>query len=82
VLSQYTIRKLKLFAIGIGVALQSRLAPFILSNPDQQNEVQTRSIRVLTVPEYFAEYRDKGENLAAFLGSSIIAKVCIQWIKV
>jgi len=59
---------------GIGVALQSRLAPFILSNPDQQNDVQARYIRVLTVPEYFAEYRDKGENLAAFLGSSIVAK--------
>jgi len=59
---------------GIGIALQSRLAPFILSNPEQQNDVQARLIRVLTVPEYFAEYRDKGENLAAFLGSSIVAK--------
>jgi len=28
------------------------------------------------VPEYFAEYRDKGDGLAAFLGSSIVAKVC------
>lgn len=64
-----------LFAAGIGTALQSRLAPYILSNPDQQNDVQTRYIRVLTVPEYFAEYREKGENLAAFLGSSIVAKV-------
>jgi|ERR1700691_490494 actin-related protein 9 len=64
--------------VGIGIALQSRLAPFILSNPDQQNDVQARFIRVLTVPEYFAEYRDKGENLAAFLGSSIVAKVCVH----
>lgn len=60
---------------GIGAALQSRLAPFILSDSGQQNDVQPRSIRVLTVPEYFAEFREKGENLAAFLGSSIIAKV-------
>jgi actin-related protein 9 len=66
--------------LGIGTALQSRLAPYILSNPDQQNEVQARSIRVLTVPDYFAEYREKGENLAAFLGSSIVAKVCgVNW---
>lgn len=64
--------------VGIGTAMQSRLAPYILSNPDQHNEVQTRSIRVLTVPEYFAEYREKGENLAAFLGSSIVAKVCLE----
>ncbi|KIJ65723.1 hypothetical protein HYDPIDRAFT_110872 [Hydnomerulius pinastri MD-312] len=60
---------------GIGTALQSRLSPFILSNPDQQNEVQPRSIRVLGVPEYFAEYREKGDGLAAFLGSSIVAKI-------
>lgn len=61
--------------LGIGIALQSRLAPYILSDPGQQNDVQARSIRVLSVPEWFAEYREKGENLAAFLGSSIIAKV-------
>jgi hypothetical protein len=27
------------------------------------------------VPEYFAEYREKGDGLAAFLGTSIVAKV-------
>jgi actin-related protein 9 len=61
---------------GIGAALQSRLAPFILSSPDQATEFQSRSIRVLNVPEYFAEYREKGDGLAAFLGTSIVAKVC------
>lgn len=60
---------------GIGTALQSRLSSFILGNPDQHNDVQPRSIRVVTVPEYFAEYREKGDGLAAFLGTSIVAKV-------
>ncbi|KAF8845181.1 actin-like ATPase domain-containing protein [Paxillus ammoniavirescens] len=60
---------------GVGTALQSRLSPFILSNPDQQNEVQPRSIRVVNVPEYFAEYREKGDGLAAFLGTTIVAKI-------
>jgi len=60
---------------GIGTALQSRLAPYILSNPDQHTDVQPRYIRVITVPDYFAEYRDKGDSLAAFLGSSIVAKI-------
>lgn len=32
---------------------------------------------MLNVPEYFGDYRDKGEDLAAFLGTSIAAKVCI-----
>jgi hypothetical protein len=29
------------------------------------------------VPEYFAEYREKGDGLTAFLGTSIVAKVCV-----
>ena len=63
--------------LGLGAALQARLAPFILSSPDpQQNEVQPRSIKTLKVPEYFAEYREKGDGYASFLGSSIVAKVC------
>ena len=59
---------------GIGVALQSRLAPFI-ANPDLVTELQPRAIRVLSVPEYYAEYRETGNGYAAFLGSSIAAKV-------
>ncbi|KAI6015988.1 actin family [Pisolithus microcarpus] len=60
---------------GIGIALQSRLSPYILSNPEQPTDVQPRSIRVASVPEYFAEFREKGDRLAAFLGTSIVAKI-------
>lgn len=63
---------------GIGVALQSRLSPYILSNLDQQNDVQPRSIRVVNVPEYFGEFREKGDRLAAFLGTSIVAKIAFS----
>ncbi|KAJ7224459.1 actin-related protein [Mycena pura] len=59
---------------GIGVALQSRVAPFI-ANPELQTDVQSRSVRVLNVPEYFPEYRDTGNGFAAFLGASITAKI-------
>ena len=62
---------------GLGAALTGRLSPYILSAADvQNNEVQARTIRTLRVPDYFAEYRDKGDGLAGFLGTSIIAKVC------
>lgn len=44
---------------------------------DQLNEVQPRVIRTLKIPEYFAEYREKGDGLASFLGASIVAKVII-----
>ncbi|THH01067.1 hypothetical protein EW026_g1562 [Hermanssonia centrifuga] len=60
---------------GLGSAVQARLRPLILSIADQQNEVQPKSIRVLKVPEYFAEYREKGDGLASFLGCSIVAKI-------
>ncbi|EJD07496.1 actin-related protein [Fomitiporia mediterranea MF3/22] len=60
---------------GIGHALQTRLEHFILGNPDHQNDAQPKQIRVLHVPEYFANYREKGDGLAAFLGASIVAKI-------
>ncbi|KAF8801317.1 actin-related protein [Phlegmacium glaucopus] len=60
---------------GIGVALQSRLAPFIINNVDLVSDVQPRFVRVLSVPEYYAEYRETGNGYAAFLGSSIAAKI-------
>ncbi|KAM6496851.1 actin-related protein [Amanita muscaria] len=59
---------------GIGIALQSRLAPY-LSQPDLITDVQPRVIRVLSVPEYYAEYRETGNGCAGFLGSSITAKI-------
>lgn len=60
---------------GIAPALQTHLAPYILSSADQHNEIQPKLIRTVKVPEYFADYREKGDGLAAFLGSSIVAKV-------
>ena len=63
--------------LGIGVALQSRVAPFI-NSADLQTDVQSRFVRVLSVPEYYAEYRETGNGYAAFLGSSIAAKV--SWL--
>ncbi|KAK7445413.1 hypothetical protein VKT23_014830 [Stygiomarasmius scandens] len=59
---------------GLAIALQSRLAPYVV-NPELQTDVQPRSIRLLNVPEYYPEYRDTGEGYAAFLGSSIVAKL-------
>lgn len=45
------------------------------------NEVQPRGVKTLRVPDYFAEYRDKGDGLAGFLGTSIVAKVrAFSWV--
>ncbi|EMD38882.1 hypothetical protein CERSUDRAFT_151620 [Gelatoporia subvermispora B] len=64
---------------GLGAALQARLAPYILTSPDpQNNDVQTRNIRTLKIPDYFAEYREKGDGMASFLGTSIVAKIAFS----
>ncbi|KAH9933319.1 actin family [Fomitopsis serialis] len=61
---------------SLGAALQTRLTSLIPLNVDpQHNEVQPRVIRTLKIPEYFAEYRDKGDGVASFLGTSIVAKI-------
>ncbi|KXN81553.1 SWI/SNF and RSC complexes subunit arp9 [Leucoagaricus sp. SymC.cos] len=59
---------------GIGLALQSRLQPFLYS-PEASMDIQPRSTRLLGVPEYYAEYRETGNGLAGFLGTSITAKI-------
>ncbi|KAG2011447.1 actin binding protein [Coprinopsis cinerea AmutBmut pab1-1] len=62
------------FVKGIGISLQSRLQPFLTAS-GLDTDVQPRAIRVINVPEYYAEYRDTGNGYSAFLGSSIVAKI-------
>jgi actin-related protein 9 len=38
-------------------------------------DIQPRNTRLLTVPDYYAEYRETGNGYAGFLGTSITAKV-------
>jgi actin-related protein 9 len=63
--------------VGLSTTLQTRLEPYMLGNPEQaqHNDVQPRYVRTVKVPDYFAEFRERGDGLAAFLGSSIVAKV-------
>ena len=63
--------------IGMGPFFAVLLGRYIVQNPEQHltNEVQPKSIRTLKIPDFYSEYREKGEGYAAFLGSSIIAKV-------
>ncbi|KAI0350678.1 actin-like ATPase domain-containing protein [Trametes cingulata] len=64
---------------GLGLALSARVSSYILSAPDVlNNEVQPRTVKTLRVPDYFAEYRDKGDGLAGFLGTSIVAKLAFN----
>ena len=63
--------------VGMGPFFTVLLGRYIVQNPEQHlmNEIQPKSIRTLKIPEFYSEYREKGEGYAAFLGSSITAKV-------
>jgi len=61
---------------GVAASVHSRLQSY-MQNEDYDSAVPPTS-RVLKIPEYFAEYRDKGEGLAGFLGACIVAKVAFQ----
>ncbi|EJD48029.1 actin-like ATPase domain-containing protein [Auricularia subglabra TFB-10046 SS5] len=60
-------------ARGLGIALQSRLHYYLPQRADGEN-----LSRLVRVPEYFGEYREKGDRLSAFLGASIVAKIIFQ----
>ena len=61
---------------GMGPFFAVLLGRYIVQNPKQQaNEIQPKSVRTLKIPDLYSEYREKGEGYAAFLGSSIVAKV-------
>ena len=63
--------------VGTGPFFTVLLGRYIVQNPEQHimNEVQPKSIRNLKIPDFYSEYRERGEGYAAFLGSSIVAKV-------
>ena len=65
--------------VGMGPFFTVLLGRYIVQNPEQHlmNEVQPKSIRILKIPDFYSEYREKGEGYAAFLGSSIVAKVSL-----
>jgi len=63
--------------VGMGPFFAVLLGRYIIQIPEQHlmNEIQPKFIRTLKIPDFYSEYREKGEGHAAFLGSSIIAKV-------
>ncbi|KAF8310085.1 actin-like ATPase domain-containing protein [Clavulina sp. PMI_390] len=56
-------------------AFLSRLNPYLTRDPENGTQSQPIATRMLKLPEYFAEYRDKGSEIASFLGACIVAKL-------
>ncbi|KIM32823.1 hypothetical protein M408DRAFT_326551 [Serendipita vermifera MAFF 305830] len=64
---------------GLREAIKLRLAPFLCAERVQSETpvpgFQPNHAHPVTVPEYFAEFRDKGDLLSEFLGCGIVAKM-------
>ena len=56
-------------------ALSFRLSPFATRDAETQWPGQPVSLNILKIPAYFAEFQERGDVLAAFLGACIGAKV-------
>ncbi|KAJ3043290.1 actin [Rhizophlyctis rosea] len=57
---------------GMKQRLENELMALI-SASETSNEFQAKEVRIVGVPEYFGEYRDRGEDIAC-AGASIVAK--------
>jgi actin-related protein 9 len=71
--------RLTFIIIDLAPAIQARLSTAIATDRESEYQVQPKHIRILKVPDYFANHREKGEGTAAFLGACIVAKVCIRF---
>jgi actin-related protein 9 len=60
---------------ALGPALTTYLAPFLVSSSDIPTDVQPTKVRLLSIPDYFVNYKGESGDLAPFLGASMAAKV-------
>ncbi|WVQ77823.1 hypothetical protein IAR50_007514 [Cryptococcus sp. DSM 104548] len=56
-------------------ALVTYLSPYLLSSAELTSDCQPSKLRLLSIPEYFANYRKTTTDLAPFLGGQLVARV-------
>ncbi|KAL8281512.1 hypothetical protein RQP46_006196 [Phenoliferia psychrophenolica] len=62
---------------ALGPALIPLLAPYGI-DPESASETQARVIKFAKVPDYFSEFKQRGGELACYLGGCILAKILIS----
>ncbi|TXT09007.1 hypothetical protein VHUM_02481 [Vanrija humicola] len=60
------------------IALASYLSPFLLSSTDLPSDSQADRVRLLSIPEYIANFKGATSEVAPFLGASMVAKVAFN----
>lgn len=61
--------------IAFAPALLTYLAPLLLSSPDIPSDLQPAKARLLSIPEYFTNFKGVTNDEAPFLGACMVAKV-------
>ncbi|WRT66639.1 uncharacterized protein IL334_003598 [Kwoniella shivajii] len=63
---------------SLSPSLVTYLAPYLLSSTDLTSDCQPGKIRLLNIPDYFANFKNSTSELAPFLGGSLVAKVAFS----
>ncbi|OXG80619.1 RNA polymerase II transcription factor [Cryptococcus neoformans A2-102-5] len=56
-------------------ALVTYLSPYLLSSSELPSDCQPSKMRLLSIPDYFANFKKTTTELAPFLGGTLVAKV-------
>ncbi|WVR06768.1 hypothetical protein IAU60_003803 [Kwoniella sp. DSM 27419] len=59
-------------------ALVTYLSPYLLSSSELTSDCQPGKARLLSIPEYFANFKNATGDLAPFLGASLVSRVAFN----
>lgn len=63
------------YFVAFSPALVTHLSPYLLSSSDLPSDCQPSKMRLLSIPDYFANFKKTTTELAPFLGGTLVAKV-------
>ncbi|ORY26139.1 putative RNA polymerase II transcription factor [Naematelia encephala] len=63
---------------SFGQALMTYLSPYLLSGSEPSSDVQPSKARLLSIPDYFANFKGATTDLAPFLGGSMVTKIAFS----
>lgn len=66
--------------VAFAPALSTYIAPLLLSSTEIPTDVQPSRARLLSIPDYFTNFKGVSNDEAPFLGACLVAKVCVLFL--
>ncbi|GMK55218.1 hypothetical protein CspeluHIS016_0202740 [Cutaneotrichosporon spelunceum] len=63
---------------SLPIAIATYVSPYLLSSSDLPSDSQPGRVKLLSIPEYFANYKGAAVDLAPFIGASMVAKLAFN----